>query len=51
MGGVMFILAAVTFVCLTVGFDGMLHGELVHIFVLLFRWVFGLSASSTTGRS
>ena len=40
MGGVMFI-AAVTFVCLTVGFDGMLHGDFVHIFVLLFALVFG----------
>ena len=41
MGGVMFILAA-TFVCLTVGFDGMLHGRFEHIFVLLFACVFGL---------
>ena len=40
MGGIMFI-AAVTFVCLTVGFDGMLHGDFVHIFVLLFALVFG----------
>ena len=40
MGGVMFI-AAVTLVCLTVGFDGMLHGDFVHIFVLLFALVFG----------
>ena len=40
MGGVMFILA-VTFVCLTVGFEGMLHGNYVHIFVLLFALVFG----------
>ena len=40
MGGVMFI-AAVAFVCLTVGFDGMLHGDFVHIFVLLFALVFG----------
>ncbi len=40
MGGVMFIAAAV-FVCLTVGFDGMLHGNYVHIFVLLFALVFG----------
>ncbi len=40
MGGVMFI-TAVTFVCLTVGFDGVLHGNLVHIFVLLFALVFG----------
>ena len=41
MGGVMFILA-VTLVCLTVGFEGMLQGNFVHIFVLLFAWVFGL---------
>ena len=41
MGGVMFIFAA-AFVCLTVGFEGMLHGEFVHIFVLLFACVFGL---------
>ena len=41
MGGVMFILAAV-FVCLTVGFDGMLHSRFEHIFVLLFACVFGL---------
>ncbi len=41
MGGAMFILA-VAFVCLTVGFEGMLHGEFVHIFVLLFACVFGL---------
>ena len=34
MGGVMFILA-VTFVCLTVGFEGMLQGNFVHIFVLI----------------
>ena len=40
MGGVMFILAAAV-VCLTVGFDGMLHGSFVHIFVLLFAMVFG----------
>lgn len=40
MGGVMFILAT-AFVCLTVGFEGMLHGEFVHIFVLLFACVFG----------
>ena len=40
MGGVMFILA-VAFVCLTVGFEGMLHGNYVHIFVLLFALVFG----------
>lgn len=40
MGGVMFI-AAAAFVCLTVGFDGMLQGNFVHIFVLLFAMVFG----------
>ena len=40
MGGVMFI-GAVAFVCLTVGFDGMLHGNFVHNFVLLFALVFG----------
>ena len=40
MGGVMFILA-VTVVCLTVGFDGMLHGKYEHVFVLLFALVFG----------
>ncbi len=40
MGGVMFILA-VAFVCLTLGFDGMLHGHYEHIFVLLFALVFG----------
>ena len=41
MGGVMFI-AAVTFICLTLGFPGMLRGEYVHIFVLLFALVFGV---------
>ncbi len=40
MGGVMFIAAAI-FVCLTVGFDAMLHGNFVHIFVLVFALVFG----------
>ena len=40
MGGVIFI-SAVAFVCLTVGFEGMLHGNYVHIFVLLFGLVFG----------
>ena len=40
MGGVMFILA-VAFVCLTLGFEGMLHGNYVHIFVLLFALVYG----------
>ncbi len=41
MGGVMFILAA-AFVCLTVGFDGMIHGRFEHLFVFLFACVFGL---------
>ena len=41
MGGVMFILGAIL-VCLTVGFDGMLHGRFEHIFVLLFACVFGI---------
>lgn len=40
MGGVMFI-AAAAFVCLTVGFEGMIHGRWVHIFVLIFASVFG----------
>ncbi|MBP3539347.1 MAG: phospho-N-acetylmuramoyl-pentapeptide-transferase [Oscillospiraceae bacterium] len=40
MGGVIFI-ASIAFVCLTVGFEGMLHGDFVHIFVLLFALVFG----------
>ncbi len=40
MGGVMFILA-VAFVCLSLGFDSMLHGNYAHIFVLLFALVFG----------
>ena len=40
MGGAMFILA-VTVVCLTAGFDGMLHGNFEHIFVLLFALVYG----------
>lgn len=40
MGGVMFILAVIA-VCLTIGFDSMLHGKFVHIFVLLFAMVFG----------
>lgn len=40
MGGVMFILAVV-FVCLTVGFESMLHGRFVHIAVLIFASVFG----------
>ncbi len=41
MGGVMFILA-VLFVILTVGFEGMLKGHFVHIFVFLFASVFGV---------
>lgn len=41
MGGVIFVGAA-AFVLLTVGFDGMLHGEYVHIFVFLFALVFGI---------
>ena len=40
MGGIMFI-AAVTVVCLTVGFRPMMEGEWGHIFVLLFGLVFG----------
>lgn len=40
MGGVMFIVA-VGFVLLTVGFEAMLEGEFVHIFVYLFALVFG----------
>ena len=40
MGGVMFI-AAIGFVLLTVGFEGMLNGNYVHIFVYLFALVFG----------
>ncbi len=40
MGGVMFILGDLI-VCLTVGFEGMLHGSFGHIFVLLFAMVFG----------
>ena len=41
MGGVIFILA-VLFVILTVGFDGMLHGHFVHLFIFLFAAVFGV---------
>jgi len=41
MGGAIFI-SAVAFVCLTVGYEGMLKGEYVHIFVLLFALVFGV---------
>ena len=40
MGGVIFI-GGVALACLTVGFEGMLHGDYVHIFVLLFALVFG----------
>lgn len=40
MGGVMFI-AAIGFVVLTVGFEGMLNGNFVHLFVYLFALVFG----------
>ncbi|MBQ3210332.1 MAG: phospho-N-acetylmuramoyl-pentapeptide-transferase [Oscillospiraceae bacterium] len=40
MGGVMFIVA-IGFVLLTVGFEGMLKGNYVHIFVYLFALVFG----------
>ncbi len=40
MGGAMFILA-VALVCLTVGFESMLRGNFVHIFVLLFAVVYG----------
>ena len=40
MGGVMFILGT-ALACLTVGFEGMLHGNFVHIFVLAFALVFG----------
>ena len=39
MGGLMFI-AAVTFVCLTVGFKSMLDGDFRHIFVLGFALVY-----------
>lgn len=41
MGGVMFILA-ITVVCLTVGFESVLHGNNVHLFVLAFAFVFGI---------
>ena len=40
MGGIMFILA-VAAVCVTVGFDEMLKGNYVHIFVLVFSLIFG----------
>lgn len=41
MGGVLFILA-VLLVILTVGFEGMLNGNYVHLFVFLFASVFGV---------
>ena len=40
MGGLMFILAAIL-VCLTVCFEGMLRGEFVNVFIVLFACVFG----------
>ena len=40
MGGVMFILG-LAFAVLTVGFEGMLNGRFVHLFVFLFALVFG----------
>ena len=40
MGCVMFILAAIL-VCLTVCFEGMLRGEFVNVFIVLFACVFG----------
>ncbi len=40
MGGAMFIFA-VALVCLTVGFESMLRGNFVHIFVLLFAVAYG----------
>ena len=40
MGGVMFILG-LAFDVLTVGFEGMLNGRFVHLFVFLFALVFG----------
>ncbi|MGI6029312.1 MAG: phospho-N-acetylmuramoyl-pentapeptide-transferase [Candidatus Heteroscillospira sp.] len=40
MGGLMFI-AAVSVVCITVGFGEMLSGNYVHIFVLAFSLIFG----------
>ncbi len=40
MGGVMFILAEL-FVCLTVGFESMVNGRFVHLFVFIFAAVFG----------
>jgi len=40
MGGLMFI-AAVVFVCLTVGFSSMLDGDYSHIFVVIFALIYG----------
>lgn len=40
MGGVMFILAEL-FVCLTVGYESMVNGHFVHLFVFIFAAVFG----------
>ena len=40
MGGIMFI-AAVSIVCVTVGFSDMLMGEYGHIFVLVFALIYG----------
>ena len=40
MGGLIFILG-VTVACLTVGFEPMLHGDFIHIYVLIFAGVFG----------
>ena len=40
MGGIMFILASL-FVILTVGFEDMLNGKYMHLFVFLFALVFG----------
>ena len=41
MGGAMFILGTVL-VILTTGFEGMLHGNFSHVFVLTFALIFGL---------
>ena len=41
MGGLIFI-AAVAFVCLTAGFERMLHGSWGHIIIFLFALVFGV---------
>lgn len=40
MGGVIFILAEL-FVCLTVGYESMVNGRFVHLFVFIFAAVFG----------